>query len=83
VSTERDRLVTHLGARAPAKPLTKPSQTEQSRQRRGFGRLTLRLPLATLAQLDAIAADVGHSRTAVINSLILLTDQARPQNGQR
>ncbi len=73
------KLAAHLASNEPpVRP--RQVQTEESRRARGYGKITLRVPLATLEQLKTMAEQLGHSPTRVVNSLILLADQSRPQN---
>lgn len=44
--------------------------SEERRAARGEGRLTLRLPVETLGQLDAIAERTGESRAHIIAGYI-------------
>lgn len=77
MNTKREQLAAHL-ALVPRPTSTPATQTEQARRARGYGRLTVRVPLATLERLQQLAAELGHPQNRVINSLILLADQARP-----
>lgn len=58
-----------------------PSQTDEQRLSRGEGRMTLRMPLDALDQLDQLAGDAGVSRSQCVERLVRERHRVRRRAG--